>query len=84
MRLRLFRHRVLLLATMLVAAVQLMTLLPMLSAIKSDAEARAQQTAAIGGAVFDEFMRGRTDQLRTSVDVLVADFGFKQAAISAG
>jgi diguanylate cyclase (GGDEF)-like protein len=83
MRQRLFRHRVLLLAMILVASVQLLTLLPMLRAVKSDAQARAQQTAAIGGAVFDEFMRGRTDQLRTSVDVLVADFGFKQAVASA-
>ena len=81
MRQRLFRHRVLLLATILVAAVQLMTTLPMIRAVRGDAEARAQQTAAIGGAVFDEFMRGRTDQLRTSVDVLVADFGFKQATL---
>lgn len=78
-----FRKRVLLLTTMLVAAVQLSTLLPVLNAVKADVEQRARQTAAISGAVFDEFMRNRTDQLRTTVDVLVSDFGFKQATAGA-
>lgn len=78
-----FRQRVLSLAAMLVTSVQLLTLLPVLNAVKTDVEQRARQTVTIGGSVFDEFMRGRSEQLRTTVDVLVSDFGFKQAVASA-
>lgn len=78
-----FRQRILSLAALLVTAVQLLTLFPVLNAIKADVEARARQAATIGGAVFEEFMRSRTDQLRTTVDVLVSDFGFKQATAGA-
>jgi len=78
-----FRQRVLSLMAMLVTSVQLLTLWPVLNAIKSDVEQRARQTATIGGAVFDEFMRSRSEQLRTTVDVLVSDFGFKQATAGA-
>jgi diguanylate cyclase (GGDEF)-like protein len=78
-----FRQRVLSLAAMLVTSVQLLTLLPVLNAVKTDVEQRARQTVTIGGSVFDEFMRARSEQLRTTVDVLVSDFGFKQAVASA-
>ncbi len=78
-----FRQRVLILAATLVTSVQLLTLLPVLNAVKADVEQRAHQTTTIGGAVFEEFMRSRTEQLRTIVDVLVSDFGFKQATAGA-
>jgi diguanylate cyclase (GGDEF)-like protein len=78
-----FKRRVLSLAALLVSAVQLLTLLPVLNAVKGDVEQRARRSAAIAGVVFDEFMRGRTEQLRTTVDVLVSDFGFKQATAGA-
>jgi diguanylate cyclase (GGDEF)-like protein len=78
-----FRQRVLSLAAMLVTSAQLLTLLPVLNAVKTDVEQRARQTVTIGGSVFDQFMRTRSEQLRTTVDVLVSDFGFKQAVASA-
>jgi len=78
-----FRQRVLSLAAMLVTSVQLLTLLPVLNAVKTDVEQRARQTVTIGASVFDEFMRTRSAQLRTTVDVLVSDFGFKQAVAGA-
>lgn len=77
-----FRQKVLVLAVALVTAVQLSTLFPVLSTIKSDADARAWEAVNTGGAVFQEFMTNRAEQLRTTVNVLVSDFGFKQAAAS--
>ena len=77
-----FRQKVLVLAVALVTAVQLFTLFPVLSTIKSDVDARAREAVNIGGAVFQEFMTSRAEQLRTTVNVLVSDFGFKQAAAS--
>ena len=78
-----FRQRILSLAALLVTSVLLLTLLPVLNAVKSDVEQRARQAVTIGSNVFDEFMRSRSEQLRTTVDVLVSDFGFKQAVASA-
>ena len=77
-----FRQRVLSLAALLVTSVQLLTLVPVLNAVKADVEQRARQTVSLGGAVFEEFMRNRSEQLRTTVDVLASDFGFKQAVAS--
>jgi diguanylate cyclase (GGDEF)-like protein len=73
-----FRQRVLVLAAVLVTSIQLLTLVPVLNAIKADVEDRARQSVTIGAAVFEEFMLNRTEQLRTTVDVLASDFGFKQ------
>jgi diguanylate cyclase (GGDEF)-like protein len=74
-----FRRKVLLLAIALVMAIQLLTLYPVLSAIKNDTEEQARQTVGLAGALFDEYMRNRSDQLLTTVNVLVQDYGFKQA-----
>ena len=74
-----FRRKVLLLALTLVAGIQLITLFPVLSTIKSDVDQRAHETVGIAGTVFDELMASRGEQLLTTVDVLVSDFGFKQA-----
>ncbi len=74
-----FRHKVLLLAVALVMAIQLLTLFPVLNAIKRDTDDQARQTVGLAGALFDEYMHNRADQLRTTVNVLVSDYGFKQA-----
>ena len=74
-----FRRKVLILAVALVMAIQLLTLFPVLSAIKNDVDEQARQTVGLAGALFDEYMRNRADQLLTTVDVLVSDYGFKQA-----
>jgi diguanylate cyclase (GGDEF)-like protein len=74
-----FRRKVLLLAVALVMATQLVTLFPVLNAIKRDVESQAQATVGLAGALFDEYMRNRAEQLLTTVNVLVSDYGFKQA-----
>lgn len=77
-----FRRRVLLLAVALVTVVQLVTLFPVLDAIEEDANERARRTTRLAGVVFEEFMSHRAEQLATTAEVLVSDFGFKQAVAS--
>jgi diguanylate cyclase (GGDEF)-like protein len=77
-----FRHRILLLAVALVVATQLIMLFPVLDLIKRDSAAQADRTVGLAGALFDEYMHNRADQLLTTVNVLVSDFPFKQAVAS--
>ena len=74
-----FRQKVLLLAVALVTAIQLVTLVPVLSAIRQDAEAQARRSVNLAGVVFDEFMSNRTAQLLTTTDAVAADFAFREA-----
>jgi diguanylate cyclase (GGDEF)-like protein len=74
-----FRQKVLLLAVALVMAIQLVTLFPVLDVIKRDSDRQARRAVDLAGVVFGEFMLNRTAQLLTTADVLVSDFGFKQA-----
>ncbi|HUL81924.1 MAG TPA: EAL domain-containing protein [Gammaproteobacteria bacterium] len=77
-----FRHKVLLLAVALVMAIQAVTLVPVLNAIRADVDERTQQAVGLAGVQFDEYMHNRTEQLLTTVNVLVQDYGFKQAFAS--
>ena len=77
-----FRHKVLLLAVALVMAIQLVTLFPVLNAIRSDVDERAQRTVGLAGILFDEYKHNRAEQLLMTVNVLVSDYGFKQAVAS--
>jgi diguanylate cyclase (GGDEF)-like protein len=77
-----FKHKVLILALGVVLASQLLTLFPVLDAIRRDVDERARQTVALAGVLFDEYMSNRADQLLTTVNVLVSDYGFKQAVAS--
>jgi len=74
-----FRHRILILAVALVVATQLIMLFPVLDLIKRDSAAQADRTVGLAGALFDEYMHNRAEQLLTTVNVLVSDFPFKQA-----
>jgi hypothetical protein len=74
-----FRQKVLLLAVALVTAIQLVTLVPVLNAIRQDAEAQARRSVSLAGVVFDEFMENRTAQLLTTTDAVAADFAFREA-----
>ncbi len=74
-----FRQRVLILALGLVAATQVVTLFPMLDLIKRGAEQQAESTVTLAGTLLDEYLRNRAEQLLTTVNVLVSDYGFKQA-----
>jgi diguanylate cyclase (GGDEF)-like protein len=75
-----FRHKVLLLALALVLAIQIVTFVPVLDAIKRDTDAQAYRSVRLAGVVFDEFIHNRQVQLQTTADVLVSDYGFKKAA----
>jgi diguanylate cyclase (GGDEF)-like protein len=74
-----FRQKVLLLAVALVTTIQLVTLIPVLSAIRQDAEAQARRSVSLAGLVFDEFMANRSAQLLTTTDAVAADFAFREA-----
>jgi diguanylate cyclase (GGDEF)-like protein len=74
-----FRHKVLVLAVALVMAIQLVALFPVLNAIKNDVDQRARQKLELAGVLFDETIHNRAELLQTTVNVLVADYGFKQA-----
>jgi diguanylate cyclase (GGDEF)-like protein len=73
----------LLLAVALVVATQLTTLFPILDLMKRDSAAQAERTVGLAGVLFDEYMHNRAEQLLTTVNVLVSDYGFKQA-VAAG
>ena len=77
-----FRHKILLLAVALVVATQLVSLFPIMDLMRRDADEQARRTVGLAGVLFDEFMRSRADQLLTTVNVLAADYGFKQAVAS--
>lgn len=75
-----FRSKLLLLTLVPLAAAQVVTLLAVMQTVEEDVDARARDSLTIGGKVVAEFLAARSDQLKTSVDVLAADFGLKQAA----
>lgn len=81
MRLRTsFRGKLLLLTILPLAAAQIVTLFAVMRTVEGDVDRRARESLVIGGAVVNEFLTGRGEQLRASVEVLAADFGLKEAA----
>ena len=77
-----FRHRILLLAVALVVTTALVMLVPVLNLIKRDSDAQADRTVGFAGVLFDEYMRNRDEQHERTVNVVVSDFGFKEAVAS--
>jgi diguanylate cyclase (GGDEF)-like protein len=74
-----FHRKIALLAIGLVVVVQSVTLFFVLTVIQRDIEASTRRSASLAGAVFDEYVQNRSDQLQTAASVLVTDFGFRQA-----
>jgi diguanylate cyclase (GGDEF)-like protein len=74
-----FRQRILLLAVALVVTTQLIVLFPVLDLIKRDSAAQADRTVGLAGVLFDEYMHNRAEQLSTTVNAVVSDYGLKQA-----
>ena len=74
-----FRRKLLLLALLPLALAQLVTIYAVMRTVESDVDERAQESLRIGAAVVDEYLDSRSEQLRTSVQVLAADFGLKEA-----
>ncbi len=74
-----FRGKLLLLTILPLAAAQIVTLLAVMRTVEEDVDRRARESLVIGGAVVNEFLTARGEQLRASVEVLAADFGLKEA-----
>jgi diguanylate cyclase (GGDEF)-like protein len=74
-----FRGKLLLLTILPLAVAQIVTLLAVMRTVEEDVDRRARESLVIGGAVVNEFLTGRGEQLRASVEVLAADFGLKEA-----
>ncbi|HSD70084.1 MAG TPA: cache domain-containing protein, partial [Woeseiaceae bacterium] len=75
-----FRGKLFLLTIVPLAVAQLVTLLAVMNTVEKDVDRRARESLRIGGNVVQEYLSSRSDQLRTSVEVLAADFGLKEAA----
>jgi HAMP domain-containing protein len=75
-----FRGKLLLLTILPLAAAQIVTLVAVMRTVEEDVDRRARESLLIGGAVVNDFLISRGEQLRTSVEVLAADFGLKEAA----
>ena len=72
-----FRMKVVLLAVLLVTAIQLLTLLPTLRVVKDGIENEASDRVARAGTQFDEYMQQRTELLNRMVDTVVRDSAFR-------
>jgi len=75
-----FRSKLFLLTIVPLAMAQIVTLFAVMQTVEEDVYRRAHDSLVVGGTVISEFLAARGDQLRTSAQVLAADFGLKQAA----
>ncbi|MCC5825566.1 EAL domain-containing protein [Alkalimonas sp.] len=73
------RHRLLLVIISLLGLLALATALASLTAMKQDSQQQARQVLQLGANVFSQLLHDRSMQLGQSVQVLAADFGFRQA-----
>lgn len=74
-----FRSRLIALLVCLLAVVQLASALATLSSMKADNLQQGFQAIQVAENVFDLSLQERAEQLATGVQILAADFGFKQA-----
>lgn len=75
-----FRGKLFLLTIVPLAVAQLVTLFAVMTTVQQDVDRRARESLRIGGNVVQEYLSSRSEQLRSSVEVLAADFGLKEAA----
>jgi diguanylate cyclase (GGDEF)-like protein len=74
-----FRTKLLLLTIVPLAVAQVVTLFAVMRTVENDIRSDARESLTIGAAVVNEYLDSRTEQLRTSVAVLAADYGLKEA-----
>jgi diguanylate cyclase (GGDEF)-like protein len=74
-----FRRKLLLLALLPLALAQLVTIYAVMHTVERDVQDRATDSLRISATVVDEYLAGRSSQMRTSVQVMAADFGLKEA-----
>ena len=75
-----FRSKLLFLSVAPLVVALSVTLLAVMRTVERDVDLRARKSLFIGGNVVAEFLAARQEQLHTSVEVLAADLGLKQAA----
>jgi diguanylate cyclase (GGDEF)-like protein len=75
-----FRGKLFLLTIVPLALAQLVSLFAVMNTVEKDVDRRAREALSIGGDVVGEYLASRSEQLKTSVGVLAADFGLKEAA----
>jgi len=75
-----FRGKLFLLAIVPLAVAQLVTLFAVMNTVEKDVDRRARESLKIGGTVVGEYLSSHSEQLKTSIGVLAADFGLKEAA----
>ena len=75
-----FRSKLFLLTIVPLAVAQIVTLIAVMQTVQDDVYRRAHDSLVTGGTVISEFLTAGGEQLRTSAQVLAADFGLKQAA----
>jgi len=75
-----FRSKLLLLTIAPLAIAQIVTLLAVMRTVEQDVDQRARNSLTIGGNVVRAYLTASAQQIRTSVEVLAADFGLKEAA----
>jgi len=61
------------------AVAQIVSLFAVMQTVERDVTTRARDSLVVGSTVVSEFLASRGEQLRTSVEVLAADFGLKEA-----
>jgi len=77
-----FRRKLLWLAIAPLAIGQLVLLFAVMQTVQEDVDRRARNSLQIGAEVVKQYLSSRSDQLNTSVQVLAADFGLKEAAVT--
>ena len=76
------RAQVFVLVALLVVITQVATVTIVLYTANRDVAAQAHEAIGTGGGILRQIMDGRAKQLRDTVQLLVSDFGFKQAVAS--
>ena len=74
-----FRTKLMLLTLLPLGVAQVVTLFGVMHTVAQDVDSRARESLRIGAVVVDEYLASRGEQLRTSVEVLAADYGLKEA-----
>jgi diguanylate cyclase (GGDEF)-like protein len=77
-----FRQKLLALGIAPLVVGQLVMLFAVMQTVETDVDQRARNSLQIGAEVVDEYLSSRSEQLKISVEVLAADFGLKEAAVT--
>ena len=78
-----FRIKLLLLTIVPLVVAQLTLMLGATRVVEQQVKYAARESLTVGSRVVDEFLTARTEQLHTSVEVVAADYGLKEAVASA-